>query len=278
MVLKSYRSRPSQTLIIISLVVAVALVLGVTISSRIVTTVREISYREQAIMSLSLADSGVEEALKVLKDDPTTALPYSVVGASVTGNPADGTFDYTVSSYGAGGVFDDYSPLERGEAIRINIDGYCEDQLRVYWADSATEAGSQAAFEISVVFFDGTKYILSRGAYDPLGGRRASNQFLPPTATGAFAINGVTYLNQVIFTLPGCGGGVRPVSLRMRAFYSGNSFAVEAKPGTVLPAQGWQILSTGEFGEVKRQVEVLRSYPVPPALFDFAIFSEGAVP
>jgi hypothetical protein len=276
---KRYQTRPSQTLIIITLVVAVALVIGVTISSRVVTTVREISYKEQSVMALSLADSGVEDALKVLRDDPTTPLPHTVSNASVTGDPADGTFSYTISSFGNVGVFDDYSPLEKGEAVQINIDGYSADEIRVYWANAAdpAEAGAnQAAFEISVVFFDGTEYILNRNAYDPDGGRRASNQFLASNS-GAFLVNGVTYLNRVVVDLP-TGAGVDPVSLRLRSFYSRGSFAVEAKPGSNLPAQGWQILSTGDFEEIKRQVEVLRSYPVPPALFDFAIFSDGAVP
>lgn len=275
---KTYRARPSQALIIMTMVMAVSLVVGVAISSRVVTTLRQISYTEQSALALSFAESGVEDALKRLKDNPSLSLPYSSDDVAIGG----GHFNYTISQAGGNTVFDDLSPIEKDKAVQVNLEGYQAAgglSINVYWVDSGNPAetgDNRAAIEISVVYFDGTEYKLKRDAYDPIQtlDRGLGNKFYDPTdpayggRPGGDPGNGVTYQHRVEVSLPG-GSKL----LRLRAIYNNvpNSFAVV---GTVnLPLQGQLIESTGYDADIQRKVQVTRTLPALSELFDFVIFS-----
>jgi len=51
--------------------------------------------------------------------------------------------------------------------------------------------------------------------------------------------------------------------------------ATTQPPGTNLPNQGYQITSTGTYGEAEWTAEVTKMNPALPAIFDYAIFSES---
>lgn len=266
------RARPSQALIIMTMVMAVSLVIGVAIASRVVTTLRQISYTEQSALALSFAESGVEQALKRL-ENPLCAppnYPESACGPFADDVNGDGTndFSYSISQAGGGSVFSPGEPLGKDKAFQVNLEGYGGTEVNVYWAE---ETANPAAMEISVVYFDGTQYQLKRDAYDPIVTRGGQNQFLLPT-TVSFPVEGVTYRYQVQVALPALPASVK--FLRLRAIYNSAPFAVVAQTGTPgLPAQGARIVSTGSYGEIQRTVEVLRTLPALSELFDFVIFS-----
>lgn len=265
------RARPSQVLIIMTMVMAVSLVIGVAISSRVVTTLRQISYTEQSAVALSFAESGVEQALKRLNESCVAPYTNSALcgpfQADVNGDGTPNDFLYSISQAGNESVFSPGEPLGKDKAFQVNLETYTGNEVYVYWAE---ETVNPAAMEISVVYFDGTQYQLKRDAYDPIVTRQEQNQFLPPTA-GSFTPEegGPTYRYQVrVWPLP---GGTK--LLRLRAIYNSAPFAVVAQTGTNLPAQGERIESTGSYGEIQRKVEVIRTLPALSELFDFVIFS-----
>lgn len=270
----AYRSRPSQALITLVMVMAVSLVIGVAISTRVVTTLRQISYSEQSAKALSFAESGAEQALQRLKGE--CVAPYtdlSKCGPFEVDLDGDGVrdFSYRISEMGGTDTFDGFT--ERDKAVQVDLEGY-NGSVSVYWVDgdrSEETTPAKAAMEISVVYRDPATgpYKLWRGAYDPEVLRASGNRFLSTFVGGV--IDGVNYQHRVSITLPN-----NSKILRLRPIYNGTSFAVVGS--APLPSQGELIESTGYYGEIQRKVEVVRADPALSELFDFVIFSSGSQP
>ncbi len=264
------RPRSGQAIITLVMVVAVSLVVGVAVSSRVVTTLRQVSFAEQSAKALALAEAGAEDALLLIKDQPSLALPHSSGDVTVE----DGHFNYTISALGQGTAFDDLSPLEREKAAQVNLDGYGGNSVNVYWVnsdDSGEMGDNRAALEISLVYQDGVEYKLKRDAYDPIQelGRGLTNKFLAPTEEGPFGVAGVNYQYRVSVSFPPAPAVVK--LLRVRAIYSGTSFAVSGTSN--LPRQGVLVESTGYYADIRRKIEVVRTDPALSELFDFVYFS-----
>ena len=256
------------------MVMAVSLTLGVAISSRVVTTLRQISYSAQSAEALALAEAGAEDGLKRIKDNPSNPLnctpPFPCSSGDVPlGN---GRFNYTITIIAASLVFDELSPLSRDKAVQINLEGYAPGaSIYVNWVDSSktAEANDPAAMEVSIVYVEGGSYKLLRYAWDPLPVRRATNRFFTPGSLG-YPVDGVNYQYRVSLSAP---VGTTPRLLRLRALYTAvpSSFAISAP--VPLPAQGVKITSTGYVGRIQRAVEVVRSQPALSELYDFVLFS-----
>lgn len=271
MMSNTHHSRRGQALIIMLLVMTVSLTLGVAISSRVVTTLRQISYSAQSAAALSLAEAGVEEGLKRITDNPSLPLPYSSDDVAL----GDGKFNYAIENLALSPIFDKLSPIARDKAVQIDLRGYTGTTVDVCWVDSSkpSETANQAAMEITLVYLESGVYKLLRYAYDPVVTRQGTNMFSsPPYSLGNNCTdNGVNHQYRATVTVP---LGTTPQLLRLRALYNTvpNSFAVRAGTGA-LPSQGVVITSTGFVANVQRRVEVTRSTPALSELFDFVIFS-----
>lgn len=272
LLMKSYSRievHSGQALILILLVMAVSLTLGVSVASRTITTIRQVSFSAQSAQALAFAEAGVEEALKCL-DDGSCSAPYDPAAVDLTG---DGTvdFDYRVTALG-GGVLDSFPALARDETIEISLSGYpANTPIYVSWVNTANEKETTdpAAVEIALVYQEAGVYRISRSAYDPDGTRRAGNNFFTPF-TGSFNVNGVIYRYRVSVSVPSA-----PIAMRVRPLYSStpSTFVFSAETGRAFPSQGARVESIGFSGAVRRKVEVLRADPALSELFDFAIFS-----
>jgi len=272
--------RSGQALIIILLVMAVSLTLGVSVASRSISTLRQVTFSAQSAQSLAFAEAGAEEALKCL-DDGSCAAPFDPAAVDLDGDGSN-DFDYAITVLGASATFDGLPPLERDSTIEVSLLSYPADtSISVYWVDrsSSGEMGADSGMELSILYCDDDgptcttgNYMMQRTAYDTIAGRANG---IPKVALGSYNINGTTYGYRATVTPP---GGKYPAALRLRVLYAQEavSVAVQAPGGAVLPAQGQKIESSGFSGEVIRKVEVVRTNPFLSELFDFAIFSGSA--
>lgn len=279
--LGNLKFRSGQALILILLVMAISLTLGVSVASRAITTLKQISFSGQSAQALAFAEAGAEEALKCLADG-SCAIPSDPPAVDLDG---DGTldYDYRITAL-AGAVVDDFPPLPRDETIELSLNGY-PSGTRIYisWVNVANspETSDPAAFEVAAIYQEPGGYKVSRYAYDPDVSRASSNGFFTPctgnfSCPGSFSINGVTYRYRVTLTVP-----FTPIAFRVRPLYSAtaSTFAFSAAAGNNLPTTGARIESTGSSGSVQRKIEVVRINPGLPALFDFAVFSgSGTIP
>jgi len=264
------RSRGGQALLLILLAMSAALVLGVSISSRVITVLRQASFSAQSAQSLTLAESGLEEALKCLNDQTCTS-PFDPPAKDLTGDGID-DFDYAITTVGGSSVFADLSPMERDKAVQVDLNGYpASTSIFISWVNSVNtpETDAPSALEISLVYQEGSEYKLARFSYDPDSVRRTGNSFLAPGSLG-YGVGGVNYRYQVSIAAPST-----PKLLRLRPLYSAtpNSFAVSAAVGNNIPTQGSVIESTGFSGGVVRKVRTIYTAPALSENFDFVLFS-----
>ncbi|MEX0587549.1 MAG: hypothetical protein WDZ67_01490 [Patescibacteria group bacterium] len=261
--------KSGQALILILLVMAVSLTLGVSVASRSIATLKQVSFSAQSAQALAFAEGGAEEALKCL-DDGSCSAPYDPAAVDLTG---DGTndFDYRITALG-GAVLDAFPALSRDQTIELSLSGYPSGTpVYISWVNTAnsSEVSDPAAVEIAAIYNEAGTYKVLRYAYDPVAARQSENSFFTPF-TGPFSVNGVNYQYRVSISVP-----FTPVAIRIRPLYSAtaSTFVFSAEVGRTLPTTGARIESSGFSGSVIRKVEVLRTNNALSELFDFAIFS-----
>src|SRR3989304_4356389 len=201
--------KKGQALILILLVIAVSLTLGVSVASRSITTLKQVSFSAQSAQALAFAEGGIEEALKCL-DDGSCAVPSDPAATDLTG---DGTndFDYRITALG-GAVLDSFPPLSRDEAIELSLSGYpSSTPMYISWVNTAkpSEVADPAAVEFAAIYQEAGVYKVLRYAYDPDASRASENGFFTPF-TGGFSVNGVTYAYRVSISVP-----FTPIALRI---------------------------------------------------------------
>jgi len=290
-------------------VMALALVVGLAISSRVVTSIRQAAYSTQSAEALAYAEGGIEYALRCIKGGETCGQPGSTVSLDMSGDEnlnSDGVGEnectYTITSLSSSSYFDALSPIDRDKTVQIDLSDYTASTVDVFWVDrsDASERHDQAAMEVSVVYLSESEgvYRMWRCAFDPVASRRASNYLTtnptPDTvdyctqSTGFYPVGGVFYRNRVTISIP---AGASPSLLRLRALYNevANSFAVKAPweahipppweahippPWEAhIPPQGLRISSLGSSGRVRRRVEVVYGSPALSELFDYVLYS-----
>lgn len=265
-----------QALIFILLVMSASLLIGAGVSFRSVSTLRQISFSEQSNQALSFAEAGAEYALKCLKDG--SCGPGDSGSLNVDEEGGDDV-DYTIEASGGSQVFTDFSPLERSKSIQVKLDGYPGDKyIHLYWVNTEDEGEKDkpAALLIHLVYLEGGVYKLKSYAFDPDGTRRVSNKFEWPTTgndqcftLGSKPDGTVTYQYRCRLWVPS-----EAKALRLTPLYNDgvpNTFAIYA-PST-LPRQGAKITAEGQSGQAQRTVEVIRTDPILPGVFDFVYYS-----
>lgn len=280
----SYRFRPGgQALIIILLVMSVSLLIGVGVSSRATSTLRQISFSEQSVRAYSFAEAGAEEALKYLKEGGS--VPYNPPAKDLDG---DGTkdFDYSIEEFGNEQIVTKFSPLERAKNIQINLENYSPDgdrYIHLYWVDSSKtdQKDKSAALVGHLVYLEGGVYKLKSYAFDQKAASRG-NRFDWSSwgdgdewcvSPGGKPDGTVTYQYRCRLKIPS-GAKV----LRLTPLYNDgvpNTFAIYAP--SVLPHQGAVVASEGQSGQAKRKVEVIRADPALPGVFDFVYYSGSSL-
>jgi len=146
--------------------------------------------------------------------------------------------------------------------------------VNVCWNKNGTELGSDskpAALEITAI--TGTSsYTMIKYDYDADMTRRGTNGF---TAPGGSALGVYSYCTGPIALSNG-------QALRIHGYYTGTSVSVI--PVKVLPTdndsipfQGHIITTTVYSGSTKRTLEVTKTLPQLPAIFDYGIYSGGGL-
>jgi Tfp pilus assembly protein PilX len=295
--MKSTKLIKGQALVLVLLSLAVVLTLVLFVLSRSVTDVTVSNREEDAVRAFSAAEAGVEQAL--------------VVGAGSFSAPiGDATFTAVATDFAKGTRSVKYPiNLASGDTITTwftahNADGstvcsvdnpcFTGNTLKICWGKSGTASNTATtpAVEISI-FYETTPgnpatIRIGRSAFDPFVARTPANAFAAPDS-GTCTVDGETYAFHKTITMAGLGipsgsynvqNGLQFAKIRM--FHNtdvNHRVAIDANFGgnTLLPSQGIVANSTGEAGESTRRLEVFQSWPEPPFIFDYAIYSSGGL-
>lgn len=259
---RSLPASSGQTLVIVIVAMAVSLAAGLAISSRSLTALKGTSYSSQSTSAYHAAEAGVEEALKWLADAANAA---SLIGPPPGSHNGGGTLtgaSYTYSIVVGGGGTADYPlRLDKDKTQEIKLNGvYGAAMLTVCW-DLEADPGEDASLEMLLIAGSGEAGYRLEQKVAVNGGVPRSNGFEITLETGG----DYGYCR----TLTGIPGDVQ--LLRIKALYNHTSAVV--KPSATLPPQAFIINSEGRAGEAIRKLEVTKSLPALPEIFDFAIFT-----
>ncbi len=269
------KNQQGQTLILMLIVTVVSLTVGVAISSRAISTLKQTSYTAQAGKAQKFADAGVEEALGAADLSVLAATcPDVDHPCTIDFDGGDDDVEYYIEQSGGGTIVE--TPIEKDTTIQIDLAGYTGSNIKIYWVSGTTEEDNKAALIFSLIYEDGGETKIEKHAYDPDADRRQGANGNNFTAPGLGAdINGKTYnYSTELLSIP-------PVikALRIRALYNDtpNSIVVQSPGGQSFSNQGYKITSTGTYGEAEWTAEVTKMNPALPAIFDFAIFSDTSL-
>jgi len=265
-------SESGQTLIIVLLVVLVSLAVGVGVATRSTSTVQQTTFSEEATQALHFAEACAEEALGKIKTGDITEsnLPCGNLDYTATDNCSpldvddDGSSDdccYEVSALSE--IFP--GVISQDDAAEVKLGGF-SGSITVYWcnSDSSSQecAGANPPAIELVLVKDG---VVERLAYAHPASARGDN-FSSGEVAGE-TVNGVTFAYKISSIAI---ADVRAVRVIPR--YNDSSVAVVPVAG-VLPHQGYKITAKGDFGRSTRTVEVTKTEPAMPAIFDYVLFS-----
>jgi hypothetical protein len=225
--------------------------LGVSVASRSITALRQVSFSGQSAQALAFAEAGAEEALLCLDGGGACS------GGSIDLDGGGDDVTYTVTPLSS----TDLPKIDRDSTIELTLVGYGGASATVCWSLTSISSETNAALTVAYVRSGGGDYFLSRYSYDPDGSRRAQNNFSNPSP-GSGSCAGYRYMA----TIP--TPATRQI-LRLRPLYVGP--VTIAAPG--LPVQGSKIASTGFSGRVIRKIEAIRTNSALSEIFDYVLFS-----
>ena len=272
-----------QVVIMLLLIMVVVLTIGLSIAARSTTDVGISTLTEQSSRAFAAAEAGLEQALK----DPSNGILLT----GLTSNVGEGKFS-VIQVAQAGPRFAFPGGVVRDDPIQVWLSNYPDlsdlsltgKPLRIYWGQAGTSYNCNAtdpkapALEYTYIYSSGGTYSTTHGFFDGCGSLRSGASGFSAPESGSYTLTtnlgDQTYQYRTPeFTLSG-----NPKLLRVRLLYNDTAVpvAVESIQAN-LPQQGSLLESTGEYGDTKRKIQVFRSYPRLPGIFDYVLFAGGSV-
>lgn len=283
---------PGQTLVIVLLAMVASLTVGLAVSTRTISTLRQTTFTSQAAAALSAAEAGAEEALKRLADAGDScstsvtsggSCVYSSASRTYTSGPcltaldvpsgqykksfssvgeSGATFSYCVEQ-GGGGSGDYTFDLQKDKTQEIKLNrgetgGYTGTTVSVCWYIQGFDRTPAASLEIISV---SGSALISKSAYNSNTDGQSGNGFATAPTGDA------TYKNCATVDVSSTK------IVRVRSLYNDVSVVIKPQTGNSLPFQSYQIGSIGSLGGVVKKVRVTKSLPALPSIFDFGLFS-----
>lgn len=247
--------KKGQAALIVLLVVAVALGFGLSIISQTTTDIRISQQEQEAARAFNAAEAGIEEALKEIN-----------VGGPVDIDVGDVKVKYTVTGENSlEGVF------KENEAAQVVLGGV-DSTLKIEWVDKNSELenpggctgmtaeSGQTAASLLISVIDDSNQIRREGwnACD----LEADNGMTNVTDSGSG-----TFLRSYDLAI-----NANDSLVRIRPVYNQTSLRVTGSPA--LPVQSYVIDSKAQALTLEsKAIEVTRTEPATPAIFDYVLFS-----
>jgi len=253
MLLDMKNKKSGQIALIVLLIMVTLLTIGLSLISYSVTDVKISQDEKEAMRAFSAAEAGIEEALRQEDLGSWTPQPLDVgkVPVNITVNPNSGTI---------------VKRLAECEFMNIDLEG-AEDGtvLTVKWDPAAA---------LEIVFYEDNGTTIREG---DISGRQVVKSSGTTCDNGTFPIDGDNNLSLVIDT----DGVSRDDELiRIRALCNATTVTIIVNSGN-LPVHAYTIESRAAVGSAEESktsaVEVSKTIPALPPIFDYVLFSEGNI-
>lgn len=256
---KIIKDESGQTLVILLLVMVVTLAIGLSVATRSITDLRISTQTEQSSRAFSAAEAGIEEALR----DLSKTAGQAEVSPGVK-------YNYTVTTKGADS-YETQTAVNKDDTIELKLTGGTATSFDLYWgagADDCDSINGNPASPVVTIVSGISPYTVSRAAYSI----KSRGDGFTIVNKASYTFNGKNYCGKAAnITIP-----ANSQIARIKMYYNKASTAIQPQNGT-LPAQSYTIRSEGDVSGIKRTVEVTRSLPALPAIFDYVLFSGSGI-
>lgn len=245
--------------------IGAVLTVGMSIVARSITEVSVTTTQEESSRALEAAEAGIERAIG-----------GAMVGSSLTDTipTTNSTFNVVNSFLGNGNRYAVPVPLADGDVATIDLTGYSANQVRICWG----QTGQQPSIEVVVYYITSSGVVgVSRNGYSP------STQVLHgfnSSSAGCGGTTGYNYSQNINFVGNGASqmnipnnSDLRMMRVRMINAVVPQRIMLSAQGATDFPAQGNEVISTGQSGLAAQKVKAVITKPDLPPMFDFALFS-----
>lgn len=267
------KSELGQALLVILLVMAVGLTIALAVISRSVTDIKISRQEEESARAFSAAEAGLEQALISGEGDYTIG---------------DITAQVTETAQGGGTLFDfGGGEFEEGEAQTVWLIEHTADgdlggasfpengTIIICWGESIS---NMIAVEATLIYQDGSDFKVARGAYDSDASRIVDNSFDLADEADGNNCGSLAFAETVDLAADlGLPSGSTPYALRLKLLYNSEAEPLAVASTANLPSQGTCLESVAEIegSGVTRRIQQCQFHKVPPAIFDYVLFSEA---
>ncbi len=242
---KNYGMRDGVVGLTVLLIMSVVMTIGLAVGTQSLSQQRQSRQEEESEKALNLAEAGIEELLSQDLDSGRLSVSDPSVQFSVV---KEALVDARLSA---------------GHTLDVSLDGANVTNISLSW--ETANACSGAALIVSVID-DGNN--VKRGAYDPCtSSPRSSNGFESAGISSGMA---TIELNSTNLLNPG-----HDVKMRVKAVYADTAVSVS---GANLPDQSYVVTTTATLDDgTTRTIQVRRSLPMLPSIFDYVLFSGTSI-
>lgn len=256
------KNQKGQMIIIVLFIMSLALAVGVTVSSRFIGTMRNITESDNSNKALAIAEAAIEKVLLL----PTATLEDYITNNScgtdcfVEVSAPNGQVlraDVTLSHTGQ--TIDEAYPLDLLEAqtTEVFLEGYASGQnIYICW-------NTDASIGAHYIYSESGTIKSKAYAANAVTSIHTENNF--NSATALFGYNNCLTLVAIN----------TPLALRIKPYYRETEVFVVPAGGYGLPIQGIQIKSVGIAGNSKRTVTVVKTNSYVPGIFDYVLYQKS---
>ena len=279
------KKNSGQVIIIVLLVVTIGLTIGVSLMTRTLQELRSSAVSDSSARAFAAAEAGLEEGLRTLTLRDWTP-------AQTLTNQA--TYKYKIAQEGTTGFYP--GQIAQDDVVQMGIvkpDGDTTPNptsLDIYWAGPADPQDTEtASLVLTFVYKKAATYGITKISVN--GTTRVTNGFINPVETGGIVeqflrdVNdpqGTTFADKIRISLnTAYFDNGTPYALRIRPVYAKTSVAVlpiNSTGNATLPAQYLTISAVGAAGDAQRALEVKKTNPYLPPIFDYVLFNAGSQP
>ncbi len=250
-----------QTLIIAIIIMVLALTIGVTVSNRYLSTLKNISESDNSSRALAVAEAAIENILILPQETLEEFINYNNCGSTCV-LEISGQSNYRaradVSLSFAGGSNEPYViKIPNGEIYQLSLNGYNSDSaVDVCW-------DSMASVYASYIYESSGAVLSEVYSYNPIGYVGAANGFFEATSSHG-------HTNCFLVTASGT-----PRVLRVKPYNEDTFLYFIPSEGQNIPSQGILITSVGRSGDAVKTVQVLKTTGAVPEYFDYVIYQKS---
>lgn len=262
------RKQDGYIVIIVLLLTAVLLMLGLSLATRTTEEVYQSGQEADTTRVFNAAETGIEAALYQIETDPNLQFGETLGNIDDISNP-----DNLSTLLVQGEKADEFDiSIPQGEVLTLEWN--ISNSTKIIWKHT----GCTSAPAVIITLYNNTS--------PPTAHHVAYNA----AASSSTACSGGSNFTRAAFesgvgssvTLPNTNVlfGVTPVAgslIRIRPLYADANFRIENSAATRIVSTATDNTGGTTEGKETRKIEVIRTEPAAPSIFDYAVFSGGSL-